>query len=1262
MKVLLLENNPDDQKLIRKEIEKYYKDYELIIVENRKDFIKTLSSNKPDIVLSNYSLPDIDAKTALKITHQYYPLLPFIVITGTTSEELAIEYIKAGAYDYLLKKNIKRIGPAINLAFERYNLILENLSAYEELKKSEERFRLLAENAQDVIYRYEFVPTRGFSYVSPSAIKITGYTPEEYYNDPDLVFKLTHPNDRHLQEKIFDCEFKFDKPITLRWIKKDGTTIWTEQKITPIYDGNGKLVAIEGIARDVTERVNYQETLRENEFRFRTISSMISDYLFILDVNEKFELTPLWFSDSFYEITGYSKDEIKSPSFIFEKLIPPEEHEKVIQFTKEAFSGKPVKHELKALTKSGDTKWVRVIAYIYKTPDKENHRIFGVCEDITNKKSHEAQLENTKRFMQALIDSLPAEIAVLDYTGKIIMINKAWEEFAKESKIDLNKVGLEVNYLLVCENAEKSGCEEAKIVYQALKNIISGKLNYFEIVYPCHSNKEKRWFKLFCVPFKIENDFYIVCLHTNITDLVKLQKEITERKEHFENLAESTNTGIIVYQGEDLIYANSAACRISGYTREELLSKKFWEIVHPDHRELVRERGLRRQTGEQVPRNYEFKIITKEGKEKWIDFTGSLISWFGKPAGLGTAYDITPLKNALEKISKTEERFRTLFENAPVGIMVEDENGNILTINKEYEKITGFKREELIGQNVKILATEENLDKIKENINRILSGEVLDHIVDSIRKDGKKIYLHLIETSFDLPEGHKGVLSICKDITEKLQFENVLKESEKKFRTIFETANEGICIVDQNGLITDVNSKFCQIVGYEPGEILYRSFEQIFIAEEDLDSIKFYEKRRKAGYATSFERKLIKKNGDIIWTDISATGIFDENGEYIGSFAFLTDITEKKKLEEELKKSEEQFRLIWEKSKDAMRLTDENGKIILVNPAFCQLVNMTRDQLEGKLLSEIYTDDRKEYVIMKHIQRFQEDKIKEFFETEVTLHDGRRVWFEVNNSFLNFRGKKLLLGIFRDITERKKLIRELIRAKEEAEEANRLKSGFISMMSHEIRTPLNVILGFTSVLREIFDHGESEVSEFFNAIQNSGRRLLNTILQILDISRIEAGEFELHLRKFNLNDKIKDAINQLKVLANEKSIEFELQLNDNLPEIKADEYCLDGILINLINNAIKFSHENSKIEIKTELSDPYIKFTVTDYGIGMSEEYQKFLFQPFSQEKVGYNRPFEGTGLGLALTKKFVEMLKGKITCSSKQGVGTTFTVCFPIY
>jgi len=104
MKVLLLENNPDDQKLIRKEIEKYYKDYELIIVENRKDFIKTLSSNKPDIVLSNYSLPDIDAKTALKITHQYYPLLPFIVIIGTTSEELAIEYIKAGAYDYLLKK------------------------------------------------------------------------------------------------------------------------------------------------------------------------------------------------------------------------------------------------------------------------------------------------------------------------------------------------------------------------------------------------------------------------------------------------------------------------------------------------------------------------------------------------------------------------------------------------------------------------------------------------------------------------------------------------------------------------------------------------------------------------------------------------------------------------------------------------------------------------------------------------------------------------------------------------------------------------------------------------------------------------------------------------------------------------------------------------------------------------------------------------------------------------------------------------------
>ncbi|MGB9664925.1 MAG: PAS domain S-box protein, partial [Ignavibacteria bacterium] len=873
----------------------------------------------------------------------------------------------------------------------------------------------------------------------------------------------------------------------------------------------------------------------------------------------------------------------------------------------------------------------------------------------------------------------------------------------------------------------------------------------------------------------------------DITESKRLQEELRRREEHFEKLAESTTTAIFVYQGEYFVYANRAMEKITGYSRDEIYKLKFYELVHPDFRELVKERGLKRQAGEPVPTNYEFKIITKDGQEKWIDFTGSLINWFGKPAGLGTAYDITPLKKAIENLEKANERWMAIFNNAPVGILIEDAKGTILSVNKKYEEITGYKPEELIGKSVYMLTAPENVDKVREHIQKILSGVILDHTVQSINKDGSRIFIHLIETKFTLSDGSPGILSICEDITEKVLLEKQLIENEKKFRTIFETANEGICIANQDSILTDANKKFYEMTGYLPEEIIGKNFDDIFLLDEDKEKQRMREEKRARGIPGLYEIRLKKKDGSIIWANVSATGIFDESGQYIGSFAFFNDITENKKLQEELKKSEEQFRLIWENSQDGMRLTDEDGKVILVNPAFCKMVGLSKGQIEGKYLSDIYLPEKKEDILNKHRRRFFTGNIKHQFETMVTLYDGRKIWFEVSNSFINIGGKKLLLGIFRDITERKKLsdelikseklfrsvwenskdamiltdqfgkiklvndslcemldlpkekligsplsivfhqeireemfniylnkflngeinpnfegevilhngkriwidakfsiieteqgklyfaiirditerkklIDDLIRAKEEAEEANRLKSGFISMMSHEIRTPLNVILGFNTVIREMFDTGkDEEVSKYFDAVEKAGKRLLNTINQILDISRIEAGEFDLVLKDINLNQKIREVIDQLDVLAKSKEIKFKIDLDNSIPDLKLDEYCIDGIFVNLINNAIKFSSPGQMIEISSRNLRKKVSVKVRDYGIGMSEEYQKHLFQPFSQEEVGYSRPYEGTGLGLALTKKFVELMNGEIKVWSKKGEGTEFEIIFPL-
>ncbi len=1252
MRVLIFESSVRDFNLIRDKISAYFIEPEIEHARNKKEFITRLSKFKPDLVISESIFPDFDGFTALHITHEMYPDLPFIIVTKNEDEIEGVVYIKKGASDYILKKNLDTLPTRIEEAIKKFELIKEARIANDLLRESEKRLRFIVDNARDLIYRYEFFPKRGFTYVSPSATLITGYTPEDHYNDPDLGSKIVHPEDRYILEKLAKGEIKLGEPVVFRWIRKDGQTIWTEQINVPVYDDKGNLIAIEGIARDVTDRMRLEEELKESEFKFRMISKLITDYAYSFLVDEKLNMKGEWVSESFTKVFGWTIEEVQQMGG-WQKCFYEEDLPQVIQHSQKVLSGEPDVIECRMVTRTGELRWIRDFAVpVYDNHSRRVKKIFGVAEDITERK--------------------------------------------------------------------------------------------------------------------------------------KLEDELKQRIEHFEKLAESTNTAIFVYQGENFVYINSAAERITGYSKAELLKMKFYEMVHPDFRELVKERGLRRQRGEHVPVNYEFKIITKKGYEKWIDFTGARISWFGKPAGLGTAFDITPLKKALDSLENTAKRYKTLFENLPVGILIENSEGVILDCNKKYLELTGYKKEELIGKFVGLLASPENQYLVKEHIKRILEGKSLDHIVESRKKDGSIIYAHLIETQFVLPDGSVGILSICEDLTEKIRIQNELVESEKKFRTIFETANEGICIVDDLDIISDVNHKFCELTGYSKEELVNQNFNDFLVYPEEKEHAEWMKQLRINKQNPIFERRLMCKNGELKLFKVSSTGIF-ENDIYKGSFGFFTDITEQKRLEEELKNSEEKFRLIWEESQDGMRLTDENGKIIMVNKAFSKMVGLSARKLERMTIADLYLHRDKSEILKKHIERFKTGKIKTHFESEVKLHDGRKVWFEVTNSFIKYRGKDYLLGIFRDITERKKLeqelvkseqqfrmiweksydammltdengiirqvnpvfcelvdmkeqallnqpfsvtlsteiqneffktyvnrfrdittsqrfedkailhngrviyfeasispleihgeklfvtiirditerkklIDELIRAKEEAEEANRLKSGFISMMSHEIRTPLNVILGFTNVINELYnDKSDQEINKYFEAIEKSGKRLLVTITQILDISRIEAGEFEINLQQMNLNQKVQDAIQQIQVLADRRNIKFEVKLDQNIPELILDEYCVDGILINLINNAVKFSFENSKIEISTELKEKNVEFRIRDYGIGMSEEYQKHLFQPFSQEEVGYGRPFEGTGLGLALTKKFVELLHGQIKVWSKKGEGTEFTVIFPL-
>lgn len=381
-----------------------------------------------------------------------------------------------------------------------------------------------------------------------------------------------------------------------------------------------------------------------------------------------------------------------------------------------------------------------------------------------------------------------------------------------------------------------------------------------------------------------------------------------------------------------------------------------------------------------------------------------------------------------------------------------------------------------------------------------------------------------------------------KDITERKRAEVLLRESEEKFRSIFETANEGICVLDEKENILSVNQKFADMLGHTINDLLNNNFESLLF-EEDLEDNKEKILERRDGKNGFYERRLRKKDGSLIWCIISASPIIASDGSYIGSFGLLTDITDRKQMEQ-----------------------------------------------------------------------------------------------------------------------------DLIAAKEKAEEMNRVKSHFFANMSHELRTPFVGIKGYSELLSETITDPESK--EMIDGIIDSSNRLIATLNKILSLTKLEFDRPEIELKEFNLKNVLEDSFKlfsktaEMKNLLYTKNIFSERSYGDEQIIVKSDERLLREILDNLLSNAIKYTEKGS-IELRSEIEKKeegeYLFIKVSDTGIGIPEDKKELIWHEFRQVSEGVNRAFEGTGLGLTIAKRYVELLGGKISVESELGKGSTFIVELPL-
>jgi PAS domain S-box-containing protein len=416
------------------------------------------------------------------------------------------------------------------------------------------------------------------------------------------------------------------------------------------------------------------------------------------------------------------------------------------------------------------------------------------------------------------------------------------------------------------------------------------------------------------------------------------------------------------------------------------------------------------------------------------------------------------------------------------------------------------------------------------------------------------------------------------------------------------------------------------------------------------------------GIEDIYELTYFRKDGSRFPAIVSVTALRDAEEDIIGYLLIGTDNTARKQVEaaqaqldQRLRDQQFYTRSLIESNIDALMATDPLGVITDVNEQMCALTGRSREELIGTLFKNYFTDPQRAEEAITLVLR--EKKVTDY-ELTARRKNGSETVVSYNAATFYDRDEKLQ-GVFaaaRDVTERKRFEQSL-------QEANRMKSEFLANMSHELRTPLNGIIGFSEFL---IDEKAGKVSakqtEYLGDILSSGRHLLQLINDVLDLSKVEAGKMELLPEKFVLPKAIEEVCSVISSLARKKNIAIRREIAPSIENVTLDQQKFKQVLSNLLSNAVKFTEDGGRVEI---LASPYepncLRFQVRDTGIGIKAEDFEKLFVEFEQVDSSLARRYQGTGLGLALTKKIVEFQKGTITIESEPGVGSTFTVTLPL-
>jgi len=1011
---------------------------------------------------------------------------------------------------------------------------------------------------------------------------------------------------------------------------------------------------IVALYNDVTDHIQLQKELIYSNAQLESYFDLSPYGIFVADENGNY----VYVNKQACKITGYSENELLGWNIL--NLISDEDK----NIAQKSFNNVKNKNSDRTTviyrTKNGEKKhWTVNAAKI------SANRYIGFVEDVTEQKKLEKKLDYERNRAIDYFETANVIFVVLDKEGCVKNINEKGCEILGYKHEDILGKNWFDNFI------PQSKIKEVKRVFGEIACGQIDNIKYYEN--PIITSKGKirfiSWHNSIAMNELDEIDF-ILSAGIDITEQKKSESKLLESEEKHKIVFEKSPVpkSITYLSGE--MHVNEAFCRMTGYTKEELLRGRWKNITHPDDVEKSQKVVDELLSGEKERARFQKRYISKDGSILWIDLQTTINrDNEGNPLYLISVFnDITEKLQTEQKLIESERNFRDLFDFAPIPYQSLDQFGNILFVNQTWADLLGYDKNEVTGKYLGDFMTEDSSKQFAINFNKFeKSGKACKAVYNMKTKNNKILIINIKgNIVFDDERKFKQTYCVLQDMTHTIKMERKLRESEARYKSLFENSGIELKYLTPDGKIIAINKKSLEYIEGKPECYIGKSIFELFPKEE----ANLYMERIKNAISNDepqlYETQVVTPNA-LKWYSSTYSRILGDDGKVLGVQIASIDITDRKDVESKLKRSELRYRTLVENSPVCTKILDKNSNLIYMSDAGVTMLKI--DDVNGHynrpypfyFFPESFKSDMTEHIELSKTT-------KEVISFEGTACDIKREAVSLHSIIVPITDEAgeidYMMVVSVNTTKRvmaekeKAVLESHLRNQQRLESIGTLASG----VAHEINNPINGILNYGQIILDS-DVEYNDIKEYAGEIIHETQRVSEIVKNLLDFSRQNKEEHSYS----TIEDIIFRTLSLIKTVLRHDQIELNMYIDKDIPKIKCRSQQIQQVIMNLFTNARSALNEkypqydaNKKINLSCASYDSderrWIRLVVEDFGTGIPKDIINNIFDPFFTTK----ERSEGTGLGLSISYGIVKEHHGKITAESEEGKFTRFIVDLP--